>query len=414
MITITALLLVGVMLYGIPLARLCDARLRGPALAGASFLLGAGAAALHLFALSLLHIAWTRTSVLLSLVPLLAMAIFFTRRVPFARSEVRFEWPDLITIAIVIAYALFALWAPPFEWDFYGIWGLKGHELFAARGIAWDALQTNLSHPDYPLLVPLLFDFVAVVTGGWNDRAFGLLYIALCASVIAIVRGFFADEVRWPALATLAVAFPALNVWVGLAEAHVMAYGCAGLFCIRKDSTRLGAILLGLAAWSKNEGLALIGVSAITLFLATRSIRRVIVLWPAIAVIAPWLIVRATLKLPTDFMEGSMLDRILQRTPREVIRAFIASPPDQPWFWLAVLVTVLVFIVDAFRREAFLLFALTLQLGLFFAQALATRWDFAAHVSLTLNRLPHQVAPAAAVLAASLLFRQFTRTASPP
>jgi len=49
------------------------------------------------------------------------------------------------------------------------------------------------------------------------------------------------------------------------------------------------------------------------------------------------------------------------------------------------------------------LIAVTLQLGLMFAQALATPWDFASHVSLTLNRLPHQLAPAAGFLAVMVL-----------
>ena len=44
-------------------------------------------------------------------------------------------------------------------------------------------------------------------------------------------------------------------------------------------------------------------------------------------------------------------------------------------------------------------------MALMFAQALATPWDFASHVSLTLNRLPHQLAPAAGFLAAVILSR---------
>lgn len=419
--TLAALTLVGVLLCGVPLARILDARLRGAALAGTSFLLGAAAVVMHLFALSALHIPWTRTSVLLSLLPFLAITVFFARKLPAAAtnrqpptaSRQRHLF-DAATLIIVIAYAIFTISAPPFEWDFYGIWGLKGRMFFEACGIDWGFLSVNVSHPDYPLLMPLLFDFLAVVTGGWNDRVFGLVYVALCASVLAIARGFLEDEIRWPALGALAIAFPALNVWIGLAEAGVMAYGCAGLLFIRKGSIRTGAILLGLAAWSKNEGLALIGCSVIALFVATRSIRRVIALWPAVAVIAPWMITRALLQFHTDFMEGSVMSRVLERLakPGEVLHAFIVSPPDQPWFWLAFLATILVFAWDAIRREAFLTIALLLQLGLMLGQALATRWDFGAHVSLTLNRLPHQVAPAAAFLAVVLLLRNFSRTAS--
>ncbi|MGZ5431560.1 MAG: hypothetical protein ACXWH7_01435 [Thermoanaerobaculia bacterium] len=467
--TFTPLLLVGVLLYGIPLALALDTRLRGATLAGASFLLGAGAAGLHLFALSVMQVPWTRTSVVLSMIPLFAIATFAASRrapvilsredgegppsdgaesVPATRSfavsaasndvedvigvieagpgstacprlgqealpavpaqdDRATALPDLLTIAFVVAYAIFALWAAPYEWDFYGIWGLKARWFFETRGMDW-ATVPHIGKADYPVLMPLLFDFVAVVTKTWNDRAFGWIYVVLCASVLAIARGMFADEVKYPALATLAIAFPTLNLWIGLAEAGVMAFGCAGLLFIRRGSIALGAVLLGLAAWSKNEGLALIAVSAIALFIATRSIRRVIRLWPAIAIVAPWMITRSVLKLSTDFMEGSTTQRVFDRlgNPSEVVRAFVNAPPDQPWFWLAALLAVLAFIRDAIRREAFLLIAVALQLGLMFAQALATTWDFAAHVSLTLNRLPHQIAPAAGFLAAIVLMRQ--------
>jgi hypothetical protein len=270
------------------------------------------------------------------------------------------------------------------------------------------ATVPHVGKADYPVLMPLLFDFVAVMTKTWNDRTFGWIYVGLCASVLAVIRGLFADEVEHPALATLVIAFPTLNLWIGLAEAGVMAFGCAGLLFLRRGSLTLGAVMLGLAAWCKNEGLALIGVSAIALFVATRGIRNVLRLWPAVALIVPWMIARAVLKLSTDFTEGSMLERVFHRLghPSEVIDAFVKAPPDQPWFWLAALLAVLVFIRDAIRREAFLLVAVALQLGLMFGQALATTWDFGAHVSLTLNRLPHQIAPAAGFLAVVLLVAQ--------
>jgi uncharacterized membrane protein YwaF len=110
-----------------------------------------------------------------------------------------------------------------------------------------------------------------------------------------------------------------------------------------------------------------------------------------------------------------MLKRVFERlgNPAEVVNAFVKAPPDQPWFWLAALLAVLVFIRDAVRREAFLLIVVALQLGLMFAQALATTWDFAAHVSLTLNRLPHQIAPAAGFLAVLLLMRELTPKPDP-
>ncbi len=419
----TVIVLVAVLLYGIPLALAFDGRLRGAALAGTAFLLGAGAAGLHLFALSVLRVPWTRTSVILAMAPLFALAVIVSQRRAWLQPaspvggglKPRPTFEDLVTIAFVMAYAIFALWAPPYEWDFYGIWGLKARWFFDTKGLDW-ATVPFIGKADYPVLMPLLFDFVAVMTKTWNDRAFGWVYVFLCASVLAILRGMFADEVKRPALATLAIAFPTLNLWIGLAEAGVMAFGCAGLLFLRRGSIVLGAVMLGLAASCKNEGLALIGVAAVALFVTTRSIRKVLQLWPAVAIVVPWMITRGVLKLSTDFTDQSMVSRVLERlrNPSAVIDAFVKAPPDQPWFWLAVLAAVLVFLRDAVRREAFLLIAVTLQLGLMFAQALATPWDFAAHVSLTLNRLPHQLAPAAGFLAALLLVRELGKPKTDP
>ncbi|HEX6101316.1 MAG TPA: hypothetical protein VF432_33680 [Thermoanaerobaculia bacterium] len=425
--TLTPLVLVLLLLYGVPVALALEPRLRGATLAGTAFLLGAGAAWAHLFLLSALRVPWSRTSVILAMAPLFALAVTVIlsrgdgegprgknadRSVGrgsfavFAAQDDRVRVLDAVTIAIVVAYAIFALWAPPYEWDFYGIWGLKARWFFDTKGLDWSTVP-YIGKADYPVLMPLLFDFVAVMTKTWNDVTFGWVYVFLCASVLAIIRGMFADEVKHPALATLAIAFPTLNLWVGLAEAGVMAFGCAGLFFLRRGSIALGAVMLGLAASSKNEGLALIGVAALALLVTTRSLRKVLQLWPAVAIVVPWMIARAVLKLSTDFTDQSMVSRILGRlrNPSEVLDAFVKAPPDQPWFWLAVLAAVLVFLREAIRREAFLLIAVTLQLGLMFAQALATPWDFASHVSLTLNRLPHQIAPAAGFLATVILSR---------
>jgi hypothetical protein len=298
---------------------------------------------------------------------------------------------------------VFALYAPPYEWDFYGIWGIKGRWFFDVRGIDWTYLQTHSSHPDYPLLLPLLFDFAAIVSGGWNDMAFGWLYVALCASFILIVRG------EAGSLAAIAVAFPALNPWIGLAEAPVMAFGCAALVFLRREQYGLGAVMLGFAAWTKNEGLALIVAAAIALLIARRSVWK---LWPALAMIAPWMIVRAVLQLPTDLAGQQPLLRIWQRLlqPQETLAALASAPPDQPWLWVVILSIVVIHAKTAWQRERFLLVALLLQSAALVIPLLATPFDLAGHAQFSLNRIPHQIAPAAALLAAALLGRTEARS----
>ncbi|HVG25741.1 MAG TPA: hypothetical protein VND45_16410, partial [Thermoanaerobaculia bacterium] len=81
----TALLMLGIALYGLPLA--WWARQRGFALAGASFLLGAGAITLQMFLLSAGGVAWTRTSVLVAIGPLLLITVWVARRTTTRRAE---------------------------------------------------------------------------------------------------------------------------------------------------------------------------------------------------------------------------------------------------------------------------------------------------------------------------------------
>jgi len=55
----------------------------------------------------------------------------------------------------------------------------------------------------------------------------------------------------------------------------------------------IAIVLLGLAACVKNEGIALlVSVALALLFAQRRNVRR---LWPAVAIAAPWLLLRATL-----------------------------------------------------------------------------------------------------------------------
>jgi len=407
MIAATILLLAVVCLYGVPIARTLDRNVRGSALIGAGFLLGSGFVGLEMFFLSVLGVRWSMTAIVLGALPVLVVASGVWRRQPpplhretrsggFANALLN----GVIALPI-IGHGFYATWTGLHEWDFFGIWGLKARWFFEHGGIDWSFVQRSISHPDYPLLVPLLYDFVAVAGGRWEERSLGLIFTFMCAAVILIARDMLIEEGF--AIGTLAVVFPALNMWVGLAEGAVMAFGCAGLLFIRRGSMALGAVLLGFAAWSKNEGLALIGAVVVALVIARRW-RDAIRLWPALAVIAPWLITRAVLALPTDFVDGRVFHRMLTRIadPWTTLRVFASLPAEL--FWIAVALVLVIYVRAAWTRERFLTTALVVQMLLFFAQGIATRAEFRPHVSLTMNRLPQQLAPAFAFLAVVLVF----------
>src|SRR5207237_6668506 len=93
----------------------------------------------------------------------------------------RLHWLDLVTLVLIAGYARFATMAPTPEYDFIGIWGVKAKEFLLARGIGWSWLAKpfiQIAHVDYPLLVPLNFDMLMLVSGGWPTRCLGIFEVA--------------------------------------------------------------------------------------------------------------------------------------------------------------------------------------------------------------------------------------------
>lgn len=382
---------------------------------GAALLTGCGFLALLLFFLSVAGVPWSQF--VMAVVLLAALLVCWRSRSRLGSAATdrvrRFVWIDGVILLLIIGHAIFATWSRMYEWDWFGIWGLKARTFFDAGGLDWHFIRTGPTHPDYPLLVPLLVDIPSLLRGVWEDRFVGLMYTALSVGFLMIARGLLADEFEsdWiGSAATMAIACPALNLWIGLGEGPVMAYGCAGLLLVRRglkssapSVIELGAVLLGLGAWCKNEGMALMGMAIVALLVVSwRSLRR---MWPGVAIAGIWVATRLLLHLQTDFMQGDMLGRIwfrLHDLPR-FFRLLYVFAPDLRWFFVAAILTPIVFAARAWKHERFLTITLALQAFLLAVQALATRADMQAHIEFAWNRLPHQIAPALGFLALVLL-----------
>ena len=362
-----------------------------------SLLLGAGVAFGLMFVESLLRIPWTRAGVML---PLIAAAIvgIALRRHALRVTLPRLHWLDIVALVVIVGYARFATMAPTPEYDFIGIWGVKAKEFFVARGIDWAWLANpfnEFAHVDYPLLVPLMFDLQLLVDGsgpGWMNVGFGV-------AALLMLRGFLDEEIeaRWiSALATIALAWTALSPWIGLAEGPLVAYGTAGLLFIRRGETTRGAVLLGLAACCKNEGLTLI----VAAFIAARTLR----LWAAPAIAAPWLVLRAAHGLNTDLTSGAIWPRVVEHlsNPAPMLRAMVVYSLGKPLFWSGILLA-LVLGFRQLRRERFLVTAIALQLAFFIAAYLVTPHDIAWHVRWSWERIVTQLAAAIGFLAVNCL-----------
>lgn len=363
----------------------------------------------------LMILPWNRWAVLLACAACSAGGLLRRRTSEIGRHS--FGLLDAATAVGLLGYARFATAAPLWEFDFLSDWGLKGKVFWIARRIDWSFLEQatyRATHPDYPPLLPLAFDFLALIRGAWNDSALGLLNVAFAASLLLIVRRVAMEETEWPLAASfvaLAVFPLAATPWIGLGEGPFIAYATAALLLIRRDMT-LAAVMLGLAAATKNEGMALIVAVALALILTRRS-RDVLRLWPAAAIAAPWLVLRSLHHLPTDIAEGNVLTRMMEhlRHPGALLTALRNAPPGKPLLWIGLLIGLALVWKRIAQRDAFVVIAVALQLAFYIAAYVATPHDIEWHVRWSWERLIAHLTPALATVVLMHLAAQVRKIA---
>jgi hypothetical protein len=374
-------------------------------------LLGIAMCSATLFALSCLRIAWSPGwTIVFLLVIAIALAIVATHDVGWSVTRDSLHWVDLLTLGTLAGYTLFATVAHSAENDSIAIWGLKGAVFFVHRGIDWAFLQNPWyvwDHPDYPLLLPLSLDFLALFRGAWEGALAGLLHPFFAAAIVTMVRSMLGDEFPpLPAsIATFAIAPLAMSPWIGMAEGPLIAFGTAGVLLARRWNLFAASLLLGCAAMTKNEGLALIVAVAIGLLLARRG-RDVVRLWPAVVIALPWLIARVIFSLPTDIATGPLLERLVERlrSPGVIVAALAANVPGMRLLCFGIVAALLLTARFA-RDEAFALGAMAAQIAFYVAVYVVTPRDLGWHIRSSWPRLVTHVALTLAFVAVVLLFR---------
>jgi len=398
-----------IVVAGLPAAVLLDRReCPSPArLLGSSFLLGSGLVWLILLAMSIAGVPWSRlavTAVMLLVTIALWLAAWKAGRAanPPAWGA---TWIDLVTLGVLAVHGFIAARKAVGSGDFWAIWGLKGRVFFEHGGIDWAYLRDPFNafqHSDYPLLLPLNHAFVALHDGVWSDRWMGLLTTFYAAALVLIVRDLFGRELprRIAALATLGVAAIATSPWIGTAEGPMVAYGAAGLLLLRSGPTPLGAILLGLAACAKNEGLALVAAAGVALLLSRRG-REVWPLWPAVVVASPWLILRGLHGLEGYFRAGALdLARVVP-----IFQGIARQPSARPLLWVALVIALVAF-ARSLPRERFVLLACLMLLLAYLAAYLATSFDVLWQVAYSWPRLIEHVSVPLAFVALMISGRE--------
>lgn len=395
---------------------------------GAGLLAGLLSVALVLFLFSLAGVAWAPLPLGLALAVIAAAAILFgarraaapppPRRTPLSLAV------DGVVLLILAGYAVVSTAAEPWEWDFWAIWGLKGRVFLEAGGIdaAWLSDPDHaFAHPDYPPLVPLLYAGAGVLGGGWNGAALGWFTVAFGVALFLVLRDVLDRWLSPPvaaALAGLTLAVPSLSRHVGLADGAVAAWGTAGLVLMamalreggdarpgpgRDGMIALGAILLGGAAFAKNEGVALLAAGAAAMLLTRAGrLRDVLRLWPALLIAGSWQAYRLVHRFPTDLLDGGGMsagERIALLPG--LLLEFL---PHGRRIWLAaVLAALAVAGARRLREHRFLLAAAGIQLAFYVGAYLVTPWPLRWHVQFSWPRLVEHLAPSLAFVAALVL-----------
>lgn len=369
----------------------------GVFLAALAFLIGCGVGALTLLILPwnrwLFVLIWTAAA----MPPLLRIRL---KREKSGVIAAPLQTILLIPAALHVAAGLRPLLWDWSEWliqrrDFFFIWGYKARLFFVENGIPWSFLRSlpnDFSHPDYPLLVPLLFDVPAVLFRSFDPRAFAVLTTALGLALLLIVHRCLLDDFtpRQAILGALALSGSAFLPFFGFAEGPLVAFAASAALLIRRalrgssETLAAATVLLGLAAMTKNEGIAFFAAVCIA---SPRLMRRI---WPAGAAIAVWLVARALLHLPTDVFSGEFLSRIADNVAM-FPRAFATVPSHQPVVVIASLVALALAPAANFRRERFILTVVVVQVGFYLAAYAVTPHDVAGHVNGSWERISSHV-----------------------
>ena len=166
-----------VLLAGVPLVlRLSQYSPEPSSRVGEGILLG-----MAVCAATLAILPWQRW-IVVTVIVIVAAAAFRPRRIELN--------PGWLVLLLLSGYALYATVAPSPEYDYLTNWGFKAKAFFEVRAIDWQLLGRGIVrnvHPDYPLLLPLVYDFIAVLRDGWNDTHLGIVHVAFAAALLLVI-----------------------------------------------------------------------------------------------------------------------------------------------------------------------------------------------------------------------------------
>jgi hypothetical protein len=231
----------------------------------------------------------------------------------------------ILVLSSVLLLCSPILFEPISEWDARSIWFFHAKLVYFSGGInkANDLSQSAFafSHPDYPMLLPLLGAQFAAVSGLWNEYVPKAALLPLLVLAVLGLVSASDGRIRVSSILLLGIFFfgsgELLNI--GIVDAYLAIYvGVATLFLSRwlqnqnQQDLAAGLAFLGVAVNLKNEGaLAVLSVGAVTgVFMMRTGFRSSSALRPlmlavlATATLAGWQTIRLRLGLENDLRLG--------------------------------------------------------------------------------------------------------------
>jgi hypothetical protein len=315
------------------------------------------------------------------------------------------------------SFTIAATSQPAWRWDYWADWGYKAKALFIDRNISEEFLKDpTLPHGDYPLLVPLIQCWLYFFLGRVDEQWVSWLYVGYGASLVGFASAFlyrrkgrFIALVWTPLLAGI-VAANGMSLTgaslVGVAEIPLAFYLTTAVVLLAQGEEgatgrALAGFLMGMAAFTKNEGAMACGIAAFLLFLQewkkgkrgkALGQEMLAFLIPIALFVLPWELVKAQYGLRTDLFMNFRWDVVLGGFHRlsVILPSLLSFLWDLRWagvwlVWLAVL--------GRGRRSGFISGVLVLQLGVYVLMYYITFQDLLWHLGTSGLRLIFALTP---------------------
>lgn len=296
----------------------------------------------------------------------------------------------ILAIASKVFYVFFeALIKPIVAWDAWSFWGLKGKIFFhSTLPMVSYFEQYRVAMPNYPFHLPLLEAWMSKCMGMWNDQllkiVFPLYFVSLLIIFYSVLRRFFSRTHSLLFTFFLSsLPFLVYHASVAYADFLVGVYHCVGfiyLFLWMKNNDKrylfLSAIFVGIAAWVKDEGVALLIVPALilTIYLfsnrkfemETKILKAVKYLGTAALFFAPWMLFRRLMHIPSDKVASLSLDfdKIAIILNLFYQKLFFSGNWNITWF-VIIIATILFFKRTFFTKVKYIFFAVISYLLLY-------------------------------------------------